>query len=78
MEFIDKSDLVWNNLDSEEWREYEFNDGAKIKIVSPLKLNVSSSGGHRIFSADGLSHYVPSGWLHLIWKAKEGKPHFDF
>jgi hypothetical protein len=40
---------------------------ASSKSRSRSKLSVSSSGGHRIFSADGQSHYIPSGWIHLTW-----------
>lgn len=77
MEFINNSDLEFKDISAEREREYAFGGGT-ILIVEPLKLNVSESGGHRIFDAQGDSHYVPAGWIHLRWTAKEGKPHFDF
>lgn len=65
----------FSDIDSEEFRTYVFKDG-EITINSPLKLNVSNSGGHRVFDAQGISHYIPSGWIHLFWKAKENQPNF--
>lgn len=75
LEFIDGTDFVWNDISSEEYRVYEFAD-KEIKIVGPLKLNVSRSGGHRIFDFNGISHYVPGGWRHLYWAARPGQPNF--
>jgi hypothetical protein len=43
---------------------------------NPLYLNVSKSGGHRLYSADGVSHYIPARWIHLRWKAKEDSANF--
>jgi hypothetical protein len=75
MEFINKTNLEFTDISSEMWREYHFSGGDIVKIDKPLKLHVSSNG-HRIFDAAGFSHYVPLGWIHLSWKAKEGQPHF--
>ncbi len=47
-----------------------------ITVNDPQYLNVSRSGGHRVLSVTGLSHYIPKGWHHLTWKAKSGEPHF--
>lgn len=67
-------------IHSEQYREYSFPaaDGrfVKVRINKPTHLAVSGTGGHRILDADGVSHYVPSGWIHLAWKAKEGEPNF--
>lgn len=76
MEFINESGLDFTDISSEEFREYLFESGVSVHIEEPLFLNVSDSGGHRVFDADGVSHYMPTGWIHLSWKAKEGKPHF--
>ncbi|MCK9532506.1 MAG: hypothetical protein M0R77_18495 [Gammaproteobacteria bacterium] len=73
--FNDESGLNWNDISSEDYRVYEFAD-TQIKIQSPLKLNVSRSGGHRIFDANGVSHYIPGGWRHLYWEARPGSPNF--
>lgn len=65
-------------LTDEQWREYTFPSGAKVKIEAPQKLNVSKSGGHRVLDGAGVSHYVPAGWIHLCWQVKEGHPPFLF
>jgi len=77
--FLNKSNLSFTDITSELWREYHFiKDGsvAKIRIDNPSKLNVSSSGGHRLYDASGISHYIPAGWVHLKWEAKPGEPNF--
>ena len=76
MEFRNSSNLEFSDISSEAWREYRFADGQVVRIDEPLKLNVSESKGHRIFDAAGISHYIPSGWIHLRWEAKSGQPNF--
>lgn len=76
VDFRNESTLKFSDISSEEWREYHFESGTVVRIVSPLRLNVSASGGHRIFDAQGESHYVPAGWIHLKWQAKSDAPHF--
>lgn len=76
VEFINASDKKFVSLESESSRTYRFADG-DVTINEPLWINVGPSG-HRIFDAEGTSHYIPKGWIHLSWKVKEGKPHFDF
>lgn len=66
-EFID--------ISSEEYRVYVYDMMRIERINNPLYLSVSDSG-HRILDAEGISHYMPKGWVHLKWKAKEGQPHF--
>lgn len=75
MDFINKSDHVFTDISSEDYRVYEFS-GFTIEIDKPLWLSVSESGGHRIFDSAGFSHYIPTGWIHLAWRVKEGQPHF--
>ncbi|WP_028003164.1 hypothetical protein [Sinorhizobium meliloti] len=77
MEFRNNSGLEFKDISSEVSRTYHFAQRS-FTIDEPLKLNVSASGGHRIFDASGKSHYIPAGWLHLEWVAKEDAPHFDF
>lgn len=74
--FRNESGLEFSDISSEEWREYRFPGGDVIKIDRPLKLHVSESRGHRIFDAEGRSHYIPWGWIHLSWGAKDGAPNF--
>lgn len=58
--------------DREEWREYKFPGDVKIRIDTPQLLILSESG-HRILDSDGISHYIPKGWVHLRWKNKPGR-----
>lgn len=70
---IDQMDLEWNDILTNEYREYLFPDGFVVRVDNPMRLNVSESGGHRILDADGMSWYIPSGWRALRWI---GDPHF--
>lgn len=79
MTFTNNSGLPFNDISSEAWREYVFPDGAVVRIDNPTHLNVSrSSGGHRLFDGNGISHYIPAGWVHLRWQAKSGAAHYSF
>lgn len=78
IEFRNNSGLAFSSLESELWRSYTFPGGDVVTINDPQYLNVSSSGGHRVFDAGGISHYIPKGWIHLTWSVKEDQPHFDF
>lgn len=70
-----ESGLEFTDVSSEKYRTYTFTEGS-VTITLPTDLNVSSSGGHRLLDASGKSHYVPAGWLHLEWEAKDGAPNF--
>jgi hypothetical protein len=76
-EFINDSDFEFVDISSEEFRQYAF-ENSTIEIVEPVLLSVSESGAHRIFDAEGVSHYISPGWLAISWKAKPGRPHFEF
>ncbi len=76
MELRNESGLAFTRIDSEEFRRYTFPKGEAVQVDSPVALNVSKSGGHRLLDAAGGSHYVPPGWIHLEWRAREGAPHF--
>ena len=79
MEFKDVKDtagIQWTDVSSEQYRIYEFKDKQLVRIDNPLALNVSKGGGHRLVDAQGKSHYVPKGWIHLEWKVFDGQPHF--
>ena len=73
--FRNESGLKFKNIESESYRTYVFPD-REVTIMKPLALNVSKSGGHRVFDASGTSHYVPKGWIHLKWEVEENEPHF--
>ena len=62
----------WVDISSEKWRRYDFGNLDRVTIQSPQKLFVSESG-HRVLDSEGVSHYIPYGWIHLSWK---GDPPF--
>lgn len=74
-DFRNDTNNKFADISSELYRVYEFAD-KNVRIDEPLALSVSQSGGHRIFDASGISHYVPSGYRHLFWQVKDGQPHF--
>lgn len=74
--FNNATDLEFTDISSEQWREYRFLGGETVRIEAPRQLNVSESGGHRIFDSHGVSHYIPAGWIHLSWQVKDGAPNF--
>lgn len=76
-DFRNESNLGFKDLTDESYRVYVFPD-MEVRIDSPLLLNVSPSGGHRIFDAQGNSNYIPAGWRRLYWVVKTGKSHFAF
>lgn len=76
VEFRNESDLEFEDISSEECRYYRFQNEETVTIFRPQKLHVSNRGGHRIFDGAGFCHYVPAGWIHLSWTAKEDAPHF--
>jgi len=72
----DNPDLTFKNIDHETYRTYIFPNG-EVTINRPLWLNVSASGGHRLLDSEGVSHYIPSGWIHFFWEVDD-KVHFRF
>lgn len=72
------AEIDWKDISSEKRRTYVFPGGDEVAIILPSKLNVSASGGHRILDVGGISHYIPSGWIHLYWQVKEGQLPFSF
>jgi hypothetical protein len=75
IELRNESPNTFVDISSEDFRRYDFAGGDAIVIDKPLYLSVNA-GGHRLLDASGISHYVPKGWIHLCWRAKEGEPHF--
>ena len=70
--------MSFNSLESEEYRIYFFPKGEERRIDYPVAINVSRSGGHKIIDGDGITHYIPKGWIELVWKARDGANHVDF
>lgn len=75
MSFINESSNKFVDISSEAYRTYVFPDNQLVRIEEPLQLSVSA-GGHRLFDNNGVSHYIPKGWIQLSWKAKDGSPNF--
>lgn len=75
-DFINESKLEFTDISSEQYRIYEFNNGKTIMIAEPLRLNISKSGGHRLYDSSGVSHYIPQGWVRVSWKSKPNQPNF--
>ena len=75
--FINESALEFTDISSEIEREYiKYDKNLKLD-GEPLYLNVSKSGGHRLYTSTGWCYYVQprEGWA-IRWKVREGKPHF--
>ena len=75
--FINETDLEFSDISSETEREYTFPNGKTYHIGNPLFLNVSPSGGHRLYDENQYCHYVQpkEGWA-IKWKVREGAPNF--
>ena len=75
--FLNESNLEFNDISSETEREYGFPNGRRLLVGKPLYLNVSKSGGHRLYTEDGWSYYVQpkEGWW-IRWRVREGTPNF--
>ena len=65
--------MTFTNISVESWRRYEWESGYSVTIENPIKLNVSSSGGHLVEDAQRQGHYIAAGWVHISWKAKDGE-----
>ena len=70
--------LKKHDISSEEWREYEYAEGNGwangideyvYLIPYPVTLYVSHTGSHRVVDKLGITHYMPSGWRVIRWRA---------
>ena len=75
-EFVNASRFRFIDITSELFREYIYPNGAKIRIENPIKLSVAQNNAHRLFDMNGLSYYIPPGWISIVWKARPGAPNF--
>ena len=76
-EFINTSNIEFVDISTEEWREYIYQGGFRLRIDNPIKLAVMKSGSHRLWDGTN-SFWVKPGFMAIIWKAKPGLPHFTF
>ena len=77
VQFINETDLEFNDILSEEFREYFYREKCYCRIEKPAKLHVSKSGGHRVFAQNGDCYYVFTDRpAYIRWRPKEKAPHF--
>lgn len=60
----------------EDWREYVYKDGSIYTITNPTKIYVTrkpNGDSHRLIDAQGIRHYVPSGWVAFRFQGKWGR-----
>lgn len=71
---LEHSDFHVDDISSESERVYKFKTHA-ICINTPARVYRSKSrpNSHRVVDQEGWVHYVPSGWLSLKWKVKDGE-----
>lgn len=72
------SGLEFTDISSEEFRTYIYPNNVQVTLPQPVALNISDRGGHRVYTEDGISHYIVPGWVHLAWKSKDGCSPFAF
>ena len=75
-QFINVSRFKFIDISFEMFREYVYPNGAKIRIDNPLRLSIANNNAHRLFDLNGLSYYIPQGWISIVWKARPGAPNF--
>lgn len=66
---------IFVDISSEEYRTYIFDKEKRVTIMLPIALSVSNNG-HFILDSEGISHYIPKGWIHLFWRSFINSPHF--
>jgi len=71
------ADMGFRDISSEILREYRFPGDERVVIHSPIAANVSTNG-HRIIDAFGSTHYIPRGWIELVWSSRDGMNHVVF
>jgi hypothetical protein len=49
----------------EKERIYYFPNNEKVVLKEVKELVVRPSGTHRLKTADGKSHIIPTGWIHI-------------
>lgn len=65
MDLIDFVELVH----PETYRKYTFPGDEVVELKDVVRIAVSKSGTHRLETADGKKHIVPTGWLHIEFEA---------
>lgn len=55
----------------EQARSYIFPGGDRVDLVDVVELVVRESGTHRLKTADGKLHIIPTGWIHIEVTAQD-------
>ena len=78
-------DLNFRDIAAEMYRVYVYPDGSEVKIVNPIAVAVKAppagivgGGSHRVLDVQGVSNYIPAGWIHLYWTNHEKYPYYQF
>lgn len=50
---------------AEKSRVYTFPNGETVSLTNVTQFLARPSGNHRLRTADGKLHIVPTGWIHL-------------
>ena len=72
------SPLEFKDISTEMYRTYHYLTGDTFTVQSPIGLNVSKSGGHKIICADSTSYYIRIGWIAISWCKREGEQEWLF
>jgi len=71
--------LPWKSITNELYRDYIYESGFVYRILRPVAVAMSASGGHRVFNMYGECYYVKAGWAIIKWEGKEkGVPQYAF
>jgi hypothetical protein len=66
-----------HDISVEQFREYVYPNGDKLRITGPKELYIMANGSHRVVDASGLTHRPTPGYLGIAWKQSDGRP-FSF
>lgn len=55
----------------ESKRVYRFPNNETVVLEKVIELIVSTSGNHRLKTADNKLHIIPTGWIHIEIHEKE-------
>lgn len=73
----DEADVIYPsgeniNISNESYRLYRYQKGENIMIRNPKTLYIDSNGDHKVADAEGQTHIVKKGWMHLKFKLHDG------
>jgi hypothetical protein len=66
-----------HDISNEQFREYTYPSGEKLRITGPKELYIMANGSHRVVDESGVTHRPTPGYLGISWKQSDGRP-FSF